>query len=92
MSNQKIVSFLWYSQLQSTTIIVKHSDTGIMSSLLTKLLPLGKLLQKSAACLNSVFKKTASNDLSTSSPVQGSLTIPERLQGIPEAQVRKNKV
>lgn len=63
-----------------------------MSSLVTRLLPQGKLLQKSAAGLNSVLQKTASNDLSTSSPVQGSLTIPERLQGIPEAQVRKNKV
>ena len=57
-----------------------------MSSLVTRLLPQGKLLQKSAAGLNSVLQKTASNDLSTSSPVQGSLTIPERLQGIPEAQ------
>ena len=63
-----------------------------MSSLVTRLLPQGKLLQKSAAGLNSVLQKTASNDLSTSSPVQGSLTIPERLQGIPEAQVRKNKI
>lgn len=63
-----------------------------MSSLVTRLLPQGKLLQKSAAGLNSVLQKTASNDLSTSSPVQGSLTIPERLQGIPEAQVRKNIV
>ena len=63
-----------------------------MSSLVTRLLPQGKLLQKSAVGLNSVLQKTASNDLSTSSPVQGSLTIPERLQGIPEAQVlEKNK-
>ena len=60
-----------------------------MSSLVTRLLPQGKLLQKSAAGLNSVLQKTAYNDLSTSSPAQGSLTIPERLQGIPEAQVKK---
>ena len=63
-----------------------------MSSLVTRLLPQGKLLQKSAAGLNSVLQKTASNDLSTSSPAQGSLTIPERLQGIPEAQVKQNKI
>ena len=63
-----------------------------MSSLVTRLLPQGKLLQKSAVGINSVLQKTASNDLSTSGPAQGSLTIPERLQGIPEAQVRtKNK-
>ena len=59
-----------------------------MSSLVTRLLPQGKLLQKSAVGLNSVLQKTASNDLSTSGPAQGSLSIPERLQGIPEAQVR----
>ena len=63
-----------------------------MSSLVTRLLPQGKLLQKSAVGLNSVLQKTASNDLSTSSPVQGSLTIPERLQGIPEAQVYRNNI
>jgi len=57
-----------------------------MSSLVTRLLPQGKLLQKSAVGLNSVLQKTASNDLSTSGPAQGSLSIPERLQGIPEAQ------
>ena len=62
-----------------------------MSSLVTRLLPQGKLLQKSAAGLNSVLQKTASNDLSTSNPAQGSLTIPERLQGIPEAQVKNQK-
>ena len=68
---------------QST--IIRFSDT--MSSLVTRLLPQGKLLQKSAVGLNSVLQKTASNDLSTSGPAQGSLSIPERLQGIPEAQV-----
>jgi len=58
-----------------------------MASSLLKVLATGR--RTSSGLLEQVQRATlvgAQNELHTSSPVQGSLTIPERLRGIPEAE------
>ena len=49
-----------------------------MSSLVSRLLPQARLLQRSAAA--------AASELHTSAPALGSLAMPDRLKHIPEAE------
>ena len=62
-----------------------------MASSLVKVLRQG---QRASGLLEQAGKTLAvqKNDLHTSQPAQGSLTIPERLQGIPEAAVSQLKI
>ena len=62
-----------------------------MASSLVKVLRQG---QRASGLLEQAGKTLAvqKSDLHTSQPAQGTLTIPERLQGIPEAAVSRQKI
>ena len=60
-----------------------------MSSLVARLLPQARLLQKTPVGISSVIQK---NDIHTSSSSLGSLQMPDRLQHIPDAEVGINTV